>query len=300
MSNAVGTVIVNYRRHVDVETADGSVLPCVVRGRQLKPVSGDRVEYSLTQQDEGVIENILERETVLERFDSSRKRSALAANVDRVLVVVALEPMLESFTVDKYLVAVEASGAEPVIVINKVDLADEMVMDWLQEFTEEYRDIGYPSILLSTESGEGMKALEDALQNHTAVLVGPSGVGKSSIAQHLLPDNDIKVGEISAARQEGRHTTTRSTLYHLANGGRLIDSPGVREYRLWPMPVRELAGLFPEMRERANNCKFADCVHRAEPGCAVRAAVDAEEILLRRYEAYLGMAEIMDRQYKEY
>lgn len=304
METHSGTVIVNFRRHIIVEDESGAEVSCVLRGRQMKPVSGDRVRFSLTQQGEGVIESIEARETVIERYDNKRQRSALAANVDRVLVVAALEPTLETFTIDKYLVAVEASGAKPVIVINKIDMADDFVMEWLLELAAEYRDIGYPTLLISTENDSGMDELRTALQGHTAVLVGPSGVGKSSIVSKLLPELEIRIGEISTAHHDGKHTTTRTTLYHLPEvsdgGGNLIDSPGVREYRLWPMPVKELAQLFPEFRERAGKCRFADCVHRAEPGCAVREAVDKEEILLRRYEAYLGMAEIMDRQYSAY
>ncbi|MDX1443786.1 MAG: ribosome small subunit-dependent GTPase A [Gammaproteobacteria bacterium] len=299
-----GRVIVNFRRHVIVEDEQGIEHQCLVKGRKLKPVSGDIVEFELTEQDEGVIESIHERRNEIRRYDSLKKHSTLAANVDTMIIVHALEPMIETFSVDKYLVAAEASDAEPIIVINKIDMADDVVRPWILELCEEYADIGYKVLPMSAEQGDGIDLLRDALRGHTGILVGPSGVGKSSIAGALLPERDIEVGEISTARNEGRHTTTRTTLYHLPStngeGGDLIDSPGVREFRLWPMPVRELAECFPEFLARRDGCRFTDCVHRNEPHCAIRKAVEAEEILLRRYEAYLGMAEIMDRQYSSY
>lgn len=295
-----GRVIVNFRRHVIVEDEQGVEHQCLVKGRKLKPVSGDIVAFELTDQDEGVIESIHERRNEIRRYDSLRKHSTLAANVDVMVIVHALEPMLETFSIDKYLVAAEASNAKPVLVINKVDMADDVVRPWVLELCEEYSEIGYPILPMSANDGYGIDELRDALRGNTGILVGPSGVGKSSIASALLPDREIEIGEVSSARNEGRHTTTRTTLYHLPDGGDLIDSPGVREFRLWPMPVRELAGCFPEFMERRDGCRFADCVHRNEPHCAVRKAVGNEEILLRRYESYLGMADIMDRQYSSY
>ena len=299
-----GRVIVNFRRHVIVEDDQGNEHRCIVKGRKLKPVSGDFVEFELTEQDEGVIESIVERRNEIQRYDTLRKRSTLAANVDTMIIVHALEPMVETFSIDKYLVAAEASRTEPLIVINKIDMADDVVKPWILELCEEYSDIGYKVLPMSVEAGDGVDELRKALRNRTGILVGPSGVGKSSIASALLPDRDIEIGEISTARNEGRHTTTRTTLYHLPDGngtgGDLIDSPGVREFRLWPMPVRELAECFPEFVARRDGCRFADCVHRNEPHCAIRKAVENEEILMRRYESYLGMADIMDRQYSAY
>lgn len=301
-----GRVIVNFRRHVIVEDENGSEHRCIVKGRKLKAVSGDIVDFALTDQDEGVIESIEERRNEIQRYDTMRKRSTLAANVDTMIIVHALEPILETFSIDKYLVAAEASKAEPLIVINKIDMADDIVRPWVLELCEEYTEIGYKVLPISAESGDGIAELRDALRNRTSILVGPSGVGKSSIANALLPDREIEIGEISTARNEGRHTTTRTTLYHLpdgdvdGNGGDLIDSPGVREFRLWPMPVRELTECFPEFMARRDRCRFADCIHRNEPHCAIRQAVESGEILLRRYDSYLGMADIMDRQYSSY
>ncbi|HET9680105.1 MAG TPA: ribosome small subunit-dependent GTPase A, partial [Gammaproteobacteria bacterium] len=138
------------------------------------------------------------------------------------------------------------------------------------------------------------------LADHTSVLVGASGTGKSSLLKSLLPDIDVRIGDVVAARDEGRHTTTRTTLYHLPGSGDLIDSPGVRDFMLWPMPVEQLRDYFIEFRSFAGQCRFSDCNHLHEPGCAIQAAVDSGTISQRRYDSYTGLAKIMQAQYREY
>ena len=200
---------------------------------------------------------------------------------------------------DKYLAALEANRIQPLILLNKIDLADDAERVALGTRFDVYRKLGYRVLFTSTETRQGMDELLQALAGKTSVLVGASGVGKSAITQQLMPDEDIRIGEIDASG-EGRHTTTATVLYHLDAGGDLIDSPGVREYRLWPMPPRDIAPLFREINVLSNKCRFADCLHTRDPGCAVKAAVDAGEIHQRRYASYTALIGIMEDQYKTY
>lgn len=293
-----GRVIVNFRRQSQVEDpANGQIVECLVKGRRLQPVCGDWVEWRELPDGTSVIESIEERQSVLQRYDARKGPQVLAANVDRILIVNAPVPMLDTFLLDKYLVAAGALGIKPVIVFNKADQVPKDSWPLIEETLDEYREIGFDVEVVSAQTGRGLDTLRGHLNEHTAVLVGASGTGKSSIADALLPDADIVTGAVSAARGEGRHTTTRTTLYHLPGGGELIDSPGVRDFMLWPMPVSELREHFVEFREPAQHCRFSNCTHLNEPGCAVQAAVDDDRILLRRYDSYRGMAKIMQNQY---
>lgn len=293
-----GRVIVNYRRQMEVESPEGERVLCITRGRRLQPVCGDRVRWRPAADGTGVIEAIRERSSLLFRYDTRRREQPLAANLDRMLIVSAPEPALDPFLIDKYLVAAEAIGVIPRIVVNKADLIGEPAR--FDTLLADYAAIGYEGLQVSAENGLGMTRLIRDLAGHTGVLVGASGTGKSSILQALLPGTEIRTGEISTARGEGRHTTTRTTLYHLPDGGELIDSPGVRDFMLWPMSVGELRGHFPEFREPAAQCRFNDCTHREEPGCGVRSALDAGRISKRRYDSYRGLAKIMEAQYRSY
>lgn len=295
-----GRVIVNFRRHSTVERDNGERIDCIVKGRKLKPVAGDRVQWEASDDGRGVIVDILPRHGVIERYDTVRERQVLAANVDQAIIVNAIEPAMDSFTLDKYLAAAEANGIDALIVLNKIDLAGDSERTTLDARLDIYRELGYRVQFLSTATGTGMDAFLESLAGRTSILVGASGVGKSAITQRMLPGEDIRVGDISSASGEGRHTTTATTLYHLPAGGDLIDSPGVREYRLWPMPARDIAPLFREIRARQGDCRFMDCLHRREPGCAVKAAVEKEEINSRRYASYLALVGIMEDQYRSY
>ena len=294
-----GRIIVNFRRHSVVEQADGTRVNCMVKGRKLKPVAGDRVRWEPSEKGGAIIE-ILPRHGVLERYDTGRDRQVLAANVDQAVVVNAIEPGTDWFTVDKYLAALEANEIEPLILLNKIDLASEQQLADLDARFDVYRRLDYRVLFVSTQTQQGMETLLEQLSGKISVLVGASGVGKSAITQHLMPDENVRIGEISAASGEGRHTTTATVLYHLAGGGDLIDSPGVREYRLWPMPPRDIAPLFREIRSLQGKCRFADCLHTKEPGCAIKAAHEAGDIHARRYASYIALVGIMEDQYRSY
>jgi ribosome biogenesis GTPase len=299
-----GRVIVNFSRHVLVQEDGGARVDCQIRGRKLAPVAGDRVRFGVQRSGFGVIEEVLPRRTVLERHDPNKRAAPLAANVDRMCIVVAPIPAPEPYLIDKYTVAAALLGIEPVVVMNKMDLADDepdadraALREALAELVADYAELGLQTFSTSAADGRGIEALRAALAGSTSIVVGPSGVGKSSLVKRLVPDLDLRIGEISRASGEGKHTTTRTTLFDLPGGGHLLDSPGVRDFYLWPMPIRDLARGFVEFRALAPRCKFSDCSHRSEPQCAVRAAVEDGTLLTRRYEAYLGLARIMEKQF---
>ncbi|MGH8371089.1 MAG: ribosome small subunit-dependent GTPase A, partial [Gammaproteobacteria bacterium] len=187
---------------------------------------------------------------------------------------------------DRYLVAAEILKIPPFILLNKTDLLNTPRPAVCEQALDEFAAIGYTILKTSAVSGAGIHALGESLRGHTAVVVGQSGTGKSSLLKALVPAAEIRIGEISQATDEGRHTTTVSALYHLPGGGDLIDSPGVRGFQLWPIPVRDLADGFVEFRTCPGKCKFSDCSHLHEPGCRITAAVGNGAISRRRYESY--------------
>jgi len=299
-----GRVIVNFSRHVLVQEDSGTRVDCQIKGRKLQPVAGDRIRFSIQRSGFGVIEEVLPRRSVLERHDPNKRAAPLAANIDRMCIVVAPIPAPEPYLIDKYTVAAALLGLEPCVVMNKMDMADDdassdrrALREALAELVGDYAEIGLKALSTSATDGRGIEPLRAALAGSTSIVVGPSGVGKSSLVKRLIPDLDLRIGEISRASGEGKHTTTRTTLFDLPGGGSLLDSPGVRDFYLWPMPLRELARGFIEFRPLAARCKFSDCTHRSEPQCAVRAAVDDGTLLTRRYEAYLGLTRIMEKQF---
>ena len=295
---AEGRVLVNQRRHFIVESDDGDHVRCIVKGRKLVPVAGDRVQWSSLDSGNGLIECIHDRRNVLCRYDARRGKQPMAANLDQLLIVTAVEPAVEPFLLDKYLVAAAASDLEAIIILNKTDLLAQHDTEALEKNLAEYTALGYPVARVSAQAGEGLETFSRLLKNKVNALVGASGVGKSSLIKWLLPELDIRIGEISTARNEGRHTTTSSQLYTFPFGGDLIDSPGVRDFMLWPMPVSELKKYFVEFQTVTEECKFADCLHLNEPHCAIKQAVQNGRIQKRRYESYLGLARIMQTQYE--
>ena len=281
-----GLVIVNYGKNQLVEDAAGTLNRCVARRGLPQIVCGDKVEWQSTGEDSGVIDAIQPRRTVLLRADGHNNHRPLAANIDQVVIEAALEPALDYFLIDKYIVAAELAQARPLIVVNKSDLLRPAERNRIETLIDEYRSIGYTTLLTSALENTGIEAFADKLKDKASILVGQSGVGKSSLIKRLLPERDIAIGKLSAASGMGKHTTTSTTLYHLPDGGQLIDSPGVRDFHLGEVNDTDLINGFREFQPWLGQCRFNDCRHLSEPGCAINAAVAAGSILKRRLESY--------------
>jgi ribosome biogenesis GTPase len=281
-----GVVIVNYGRQTLVEDSAGNLVRCVAR-RGLEPiVCGDEVEWLPTGSQEGVVEQIAPRRSVLNRAASGNSMRPLVANIDQVIIEAAQEPALDCFLLDKYTVAAQLAHTNALIVINKSDLLTPEARSDIEAQLADFTALGYPVLFTSALQNTGIEAFANHLTGKTSILVGQSGVGKSSLIKRLLPDRDITVGRLSTASGMGRHTTTATTLYHLPCGGRLIDSPGVRDFRLGEVRAAELGHGFREFRTYLGRCRFNDCRHVSEPGCAVLEALAAGEISARRMESY--------------
>jgi len=284
--NQPGLVVINYGKNQLVEDSSGDIYRCVARRGLPQIVCGDKVEWQTTGNNSGVIEALQPRRTVLYRADGNDSQRPLVANIDQLIIEAALEPALDYFLIDKYCIAAELAQTEPLIIVNKADLLQDKERERIESLIEEYRRIGYTALLTSALKNTGIEAFADRLAGKTSILVGQSGVGKSSLIKRLLPDREIAVGKLSAASGLGKHTTTSTTLYHLPQGGHLIDSPGVRDFHLGKVDASELGYGFHEFRPYLGECRFNDCRHLSEPGCAIQAAVADGSILERRMQSY--------------
>ena len=281
-----GLVIARHRREAIIEDDGGASIAALVRGRKLKPLTGDEVMFGVEPDGTAVIREILPRRTVLERIDSRGRAEGVAANLSLIAVVIAPEPEPDWQLVDRYLVAAALIGIDAALIRNKLDMADPKV----DHRAESYRAIGYELAATSVKTGRGLDRLATLLNDRCGVLVGQSGVGKSSLINALLEHEAQEVGDMSQRKALGRHTTTASVLYRLPAGGELIDSPGVRRYAPKIADSRDLATGFIEFREFQPQCRFSDCRHMNEPDCAVISAVESGKIERERYESYTAMA----------
>lgn len=292
-----GLVISHFGKQVDIEALDGvrkgETIRCYMRTHLGQIVTGDRVIWRPSP-DAGVVVAVEERHSELKRPNNHGELKPVAANIDAILIVIAVEPHAHASLIDRYLVAAELSDIEPVIVLNKTDLLNEENRERLIPLLNSYADIGYRTIYASTEASDDLKDLHEFLANRTTVFVGQSGVGKSSLVNVLLPGVDLKVGELSASSKTGRHTTTTAKLFHIPDGGDLIDSPGIREFGLWHIEPDRLIDGFKEFRQVTGLCKFRDCKHEQEPGCAFYDAIDMGVISEERFFSYKQILESME------
>lgn len=292
-AHLTGLVISYYGKTVAVEDPTGLVYSCHLRRNQPLPVVGDQVIWQLGPDQTGTIVSIEPRSSQLMRGEAHGKLKAIAANVDAIFIIMAPPPSFSSFLVDRYTIAAELSNIQPILVINKADLLSPENEKKVEDLLNIYKKVPYTAILSSVYTHDGLQEIAQALAGKTGVLVGPSGVGKSSIIAALGVDSQIRIGEVSD-RGAGKHTTTATRLYHLRNGGHLIDSPGVREFNLWEISLEALKQGFPEFKAH-QNCKFRDCKHLKEPGCKIKEAVEAGRVHASRYETYQLLAQKVTR-----
>ncbi len=280
----MATVVAAHGRRGQIEASDGRRYPYVVKGRNLRIVCGDRVRWEANAAGEGaVITAIAERNNQLSRAPSdARSPEILAANISLLAIVVAPQPEVDWLIVDRYLCAAEEMDCAAILIANKLDLEHEKLL----KKAGEYSAIGYSCLGISTQSGRGLDELTTSLVPHTTILVGQSGVGKSSIINSLVADADVAVGGLSQASAEGKHTTTASLMYELPGGGRLIDTPGVRDFIPALEDARAVAMGFREIRRASEKCRFHNCQHLREPNCAVKSNVKTGAILPHRYASY--------------
>lgn len=278
------TIIAAHGRHY-LGQADTKLLHCVTRGKKSDVAVGDIVHVKQTSPDQAVIESIVERKTLLYRSDQYKSK-LLAANVTQLFIVVATEPGFSDDLVSRALVAAEAAGVQPHIILNKTDVAD--LLPRARERMALYRQLGYAVHEVSARRAPDAtrEALAPLLQNQSTILIGQSGMGKSSLINLLVPDADIATREISAALDTGKHTTTFTRLYQIQPGTSVIDSPGFQEFGLYHLSEGMLERAFPEFAPHLGKCKFYNCHHLNEPACAVLNAIEQGQIAPIRHDLY--------------
>jgi len=302
-----GLVVATYGRHCLVETPEGRRLICHPRGKKNQVVVGDQVLWQIAG-DEGSIEKLQERRNLFYRQDEIRTKS-FAANLDRVLILIAADPEYSESQLSRALVAAEAERITPVIALNKSDLVQPFAQAW--ERLAPYRAMGYSVMPISLSprtpvADDGVAALCEHLSGHTTLVLGPSGSGKSTLINRLVPDAQVETGEISQALNSGKHTTTSTRWYWVPSLDRsdartaLIDSPGFQEFGLHHIEPTRLADCMPDLRQHLGGCKFYNCTHLHEPGCAVLAQVETAQsagtISARRHRIYAQLFEELSQQ----
>lgn len=306
-----GLVIKNTGSWYTVKTVEGSVVECKIKGnfrlkgiRSTNPVAvGDHVEIELNSQNTAFITAIGDRKNYIIRKSQnlSKQSHIIAANVDQAFLVVTVErPQTSTTFIDRFLATAEAYSVPVVLVFNKTDLLDDSLMRYQRMMTDLYETVGYKCVAVSAETGEGMDELMEMLRDRITLLSGHSGVGKSTIINRLLPGVNLRTAEISDAHNTGMHTTTFSEMLPLPEGGYIIDTPGIKGFGTFDMEPEELTSYFKEIFRFSKDCRFSNCTHTHEPGCAVLKAVEDHYIAASRYQSYLSMLEDKDgNKYRE-
>jgi ribosome biogenesis GTPase len=289
LAGGTGTVLASFGRGVLVQAGEGLVR-CGLKGRKLRVVCGDRVIWGYPHSADGPsVESIEPRRNLIERIDSRGRPEPVAANIDKLAIVVAPQPTTDWFLVDRYWAGAVLKDLAALIVVNKQDLGTAAIEPQL----EEYRKLNLTCIEVSCQSTHGIADLERCFAGSVSLLVGQSGVGKSSLVNALAPEAAAQTAELTRDA-EGRHTTTTARWYQLDATSAIIDAPGVRDFAPPAHLARAAERGFVEIHERSVQCRFNDCRHMEEPGCAVRAAVENQQISARRYESYRRLFRLYD------
>lgn len=302
-----GVVVSRFGKSADVEDNAGIIYRCSIRRTLPSLVTGDKVLWreSLEPNTNGIIEAVHPRHSELVRPDFYDGVKPVAANVDQIVIISAVLPELSFNIIDRYLVACEATKIKPIIVLNKIDLLDKQKKQEIEQQFLIYTKIGYQVLFVSCQSQQGIEPLQKVLDGKISILVGQSGVGKSSIINLLLPHNQATLtGEVSEISGLGQHTTTSTRLYHLPNGGDIIDSPGIREFGLWHLEPEQVIAGFVEFDDYLGGCQFRDCNHLDTPGCLLQKAVAQGAIAPSRLDNYhrilQSMREVKAKTNKSY
>lgn len=285
-----GRVMVSHGVRLAVEDPSGNLHLCLARQNLGEPACGDRVVWQSTGAERGVVTAILPRTTALSRPDYSGRDKPLAANISQLIVVLAPVPAPTGTLLDHYLVGAERLHLKAAIAINKSDLFDGPTRAEWETRLAPYQAIGYPVLWISARAERGLDPLMRQLGDDTSIFVGQSGVGKSSLVKALIPDVEVPIGLLSGAKGVGRHTTSAARCYHMPQGGLLVDSPGVRSFRLGHLSFAELERGFRELSPYLGRCRFGDCRHDQEPDCAIKQAVANGHICPERLQSFHQLA----------
>jgi ribosome biogenesis GTPase / thiamine phosphate phosphatase len=286
----IGTVLASYGRGVLVQT-EGKTLHCSLSGRKQRVVCGDRVAWAFPPSADGPsVQSVEPRRNLIERIDARGRAEPVSANIDRLAIVVAAEPAPDWFLVDRYWAGAALKDLDALLIVNKLDLGIQPIEPEL----ETYRGLNLNCVQVAAQSGAGLAELERCLAGGVTLLVGQSGVGKSSLVNALIPDAAAQTAELTRD-VEGRHTTTTARWYAFGAAAAVIDAPGVRDFAPPASLVRAAERGFIEIHRLSVNCRFNDCRHMEEPGCAVRKAVVSQEIAARRYESYRRLFRLYEK-----
>jgi len=302
-STQTARVISHHGRQLYAETENFERIKCKIRQnlgditcgdyvlvqQSINNVSNNQAEFTSNIESQNVVIAVKERKNLLVKTGFAGAIKPVAANIGQLVIVTSLLPKPNPYLIDRYLIAAENLPAKALIIINKVDLIDDETKKTVKDLSTLYKNIGYRVIASSIKQNIGMEEISDALSNTTSILVGLSGVGKSSIVKAILPKEEIKIGATSESTGEGKHTTTVSALYHLKCDGIIIDSPGVRDFTPNNNNIDEITNGFVDVRQFNGACKFSNCSHQNEPGCAMKQAVADNKLNKQRFKNYLRL-----------